>query len=113
RSAITALHRAALEKGFLQRVQLAVALEPFDRGDFFSFAVAKRCDARAGRLAVDEHSARAAASLAASILAAGEIELVAEDAQEAAFGIGLDAAFCSVDQKFGAACHDQSLSKSG
>ena len=62
-----------------QRLGLAEALERRDLG-----AVDRRDggQARAARLAVDEHRARAAAALLAAGLRARDVELVPEDVQE-------------------------------
>src|SRR5262249_24011839 len=53
--------------------------------------------ARADRLAVDEHGAGAAPPLAAAVLGPGQIEVVAQDAQQAPVGLRVDAAPGSVD----------------
>ena len=48
-----------------------------------------------------EHGAGGALTFAAAVLGAGEVEVVAEHAQERAIGIGVDVAARSVDIQFG------------
>src|SRR6202142_2716057 len=59
--------------------------------------------------AVDEHGAGAALSLAAAVLGAGELEVIAEDAEQRRFGLGVDRVADSVDNDFSRhvplACH--------
>ena len=48
-------------------------------------------------LAVDEDGAGAAAALAAAVLAAGQVEVVAEDAEQGAFRVGVEGVSGAVD----------------
>ena len=56
--------------------------EPFDRDDVASFDLRERHEARAHRLAVDEHRARAALAFAAAFLRAGEAALLAQHVEQ-------------------------------
>src|SRR5262249_48138496 len=89
--AVAALHRPDLQKGFLQRVELAVSLQALDGGDLLARASLNAGDAGPGGLAVDEHRAGAAAALAAAVLAPGQVQVVPQDAEQAPPGVGLDA----------------------
>ncbi len=69
--AVAALHRADFHERFLEGMQLAVLIQPFDGGDFFAGDRADGCDARAGGCSIDQHRARAALAFAAAVLGAG------------------------------------------
>ena len=58
---------------------------------------ASRVDARARRLAVDEHRARAALPFAAAVLAAGQVEVVAQDREQAVARLAVDLVRPAVD----------------
>ena len=100
--AVAALHRAGVEERLLERVQLAVASS---RPSIVVIALPAtaptRVEAGAGRLAVDQHGAGAAPALAAAVLGAGQVQVVAQDAQQAAVGIGVDAVGLAVDVQLG------------
>ena len=97
RRAVPALKRFGVEKGLLDRMQLVGRADRLDRRDRLAGDGADARDARPGRLAVDEDGAGAALALAASEFAAGEIELVAQDGQEAVVGLALHLVRASVD----------------
>src|SRR6185369_947504 len=101
---ITTLQGIAFDEGRLQRVEFFAAGEAFDRGDLFAGTVGKGCDAGAGCLAVDEDGAGAAFPFAAAVFAAGEREIVAEDAEERAARIGGTFALLSI-QLQASHCH--------
>src|ERR1700686_4881924 len=77
--AVAALHGVSLDEGLLQGMKAAVLRQPFDGGDLFSFDLGDGRDAGAHGRAIDEYGACAAMAFATAVLAAGEIELVAED----------------------------------
>jgi hypothetical protein len=89
----------------LQGVKFAVLLETFDGGDFAMADGADGCDARAGGHAIKENGAGAALALAAAVLAAGEVEVITQDAQEAALAIGIHGAIFAVDVELGDSGH--------
>ena len=66
----------------LHRRQALGLAEALDRRDLGAVDGGDRGQARAARLAVDEHGAGAAAALLAAGLRARDVELLAEDAQE-------------------------------
>jgi hypothetical protein len=113
RRAVAALQRANLQKGDLQRVQLAVLRQPFDSGDVTACG-RTRCDAtRLGRLAVDEQRAGATLAVAATVLCAGESQFVAQDAQQGAVRVNRDRIHSVVDgQRYLHVHQDDPLSKS-
>src|SRR5882724_7917125 len=90
RSAVSALHRANLEERLLQRVQPSVVLQALDGCDLPARGSANRGDARPRRGAVDEYSASAALALAATVFASREIEIVAQNAEQASLRVGVD-----------------------
>ena len=63
--------------------------------------VADSGDAGPHGLAVDQHGAGAAAALAAAVLAAGQVQVVAQDAEQASFRVRFEALFEPVDMQFG------------
>src|SRR6185369_14186978 len=105
RSAIAALQRVGFEKGFLKRMQAAVSLQGFDGSDLLPGCNANSCHARARGYAVDEHRASSALAFPATVLAAGEIEIISQDTEQAAIGAGIDSKSASVDKKFGDPLH--------
>src|SRR5438128_1124486 len=81
-------------------MELAVAFQAFDGGDLLAFASADRGAARPFRHAVDQYSTSAALAFAAAVFAAGEVEIVAEDAEQSALVQRRDTAFRAVDGQF-------------
>src|SRR5712692_7721923 len=79
RRAVAALESAMLHEGLLQRVQLSVAFEAFDRHDVLPLHAGEVDLTGAHRLAVDADGARAADAFTAAVFRAGEIEIAAED----------------------------------
>ena len=57
-------------------------------------------DAGAGRLAVEQHRAGAAAAFPAAVLAAGQVEVVAQDAEQRALRVGVQGTPRAVDVEF-------------
>ena len=58
-------------------------------------------DARAVGCAVDQHRAGGALAFAAAVLGSGEVEIVAQDAEQGAIRIGIDPPFGPIDIQFG------------
>src|SRR5215510_563451 len=79
-SAIAALQGVSFEERLLKRVQAAILLKPLDGGYRFPGDGLDRGYTRASRLPIDQHRARAALSLAAAVLAAGQVKIIAQDA---------------------------------
>src|SRR5207248_1701371 len=86
--AVAALHRRLIDEGLLDRMQCAVAGEPFDRRDRPARYGADRRHTRAQWLAIDDHRAGAAEPLAAAVLRAGEAGIEADEAEQVAGRIG-------------------------
>src|ERR1043165_1528387 len=76
RSAIGTLHCIRLDEGDLQRMQISVAFEAFDGSDLLAGGASYLRDARAHWLSIEQDCAGAALSLAATVLTAGEMEIV-------------------------------------
>src|SRR5581483_9566029 len=72
----------------------------FDGAHLFAFDRADARRAGADRLAVEQDGAGAAAAFAAAVLTAGEVQIVAQDAQQAPVGVGFDGPFAAVDVQF-------------
>jgi hypothetical protein len=89
RLAESALERAALVERGLHRIGARTAgahmrrHQALDRRDLATFAQRGQRDAREDRLTVREHGASAAIALVATLLRAGETELVAQDLEQA------------------------------
>lgn len=100
RGAVAALQRTGIEKGLLQRMQLALVLEPFDRSDRLFGTLGECHPARANGPAVQHDRARAALPLAAAILAAGQSQFVAEHAEQHSLGLCRDVVPDSIHTEF-------------
>src|SRR6266404_3246831 len=81
-------------------MQPSLALQAFDGRDLPASGGAERGDARPRRCAVDEHGAGAALALAAAVLASGEIEIVAQNAEQASLRVRVGLDPFPVDSKF-------------
>jgi hypothetical protein len=91
RRAPAALHGVGLNEGLLHGMQAAVRREAFDGDDALAGDGADLGEAGAGGDAIDENRACGALAFAAPVLGAGEVEVVAEDAEERPVGVGVDA----------------------
>ena len=98
--AVAALHCAGIEECLLERMQLAVVFKAFDGFDFAAADSADGGDAGAGGNAIKQDGAGATLGLAATVFAAGEIQIVAQNAEETAFAIGIERDVLPVDMKF-------------
>jgi len=100
RRAEAALGRAVLYPRLLERVELLRRADPLDRDDLRALGEAGHLvNARAGHLAVHQHVARPAVSLAASYLGSREPELLAEHFGERCFLVDDDVPLNAVDKK--------------
>lgn len=98
--AVSALERARIEKCLLHRMEMAVLLEAFNRGDGFCHRGADRNLARPARRSAKQDGACAALSFAAAILGARQAQFVAENGEERRFRIALDRITLAVDFEF-------------
>jgi hypothetical protein len=97
--AISALERVLIEEGLLNWMKPPVLFEALDGGDLFASDRENAGDAGAHGRAVDQDGAGAALALAASVLGAGEGEVVAEDPEEHAVGVEDDAVMLLVEDE--------------
>jgi hypothetical protein len=82
-------------------MQFSIVLKSFDGRNRFFTDHADIRDARMSRISVNQHRARAALTFAAAILAAGQIELIAQNAQQGSVRRGVNLVGFAVDLKFG------------
>ena len=75
----------------LNRMELAVLRESFERGDLGALHLRHRPDARAHRLALDQHGARAALAEAAAEARPAQIEVVPEHIEQRRGRLDVDA----------------------
>ena len=97
RRAIAALKRFGVEKRLLHRMEPVAARQTFNGSNRFARRRRKFDDAGAQRRAVDQHRTRAAVPFAAAELAASQIEVVAEDREQAVARVGADPMGPAVD----------------
>src|SRR6266571_7523600 len=90
-------------------MQPSLALQAFDGRDLPARGGADRGDARARRCAVDEHGAGAALALAAAVLASREVEIVAQNTEQASLRVRIGLDPFPVDSKFSNLGHRDSL----
>src|SRR5262249_16659039 len=109
RSAIGALHRAFVQKGPLQRVQVFAACQTLDRGYVLLTDRTDGRKARAPRLAV--HQTRASAALAFSATARGtsQVQKFSQHAEEAQARVRVYRVDSAVDAEPGNVGHRDSL----
>src|SRR6266404_9671133 len=86
-------------------MQLTILFETFDGHDLFAGHAANLSDAGTRRLSVDKHGARAALTLAASVLAARQVEIVAQHAEQTRRRIYIGCHPLSVDVECGDSGH--------
>ena len=80
--AVAALQAVLLPEAFLDRVQLAVLLEPFDRDDVGALGLEGEDRAGLDGAAVHEHGAGAALSGVAADVGAGEVQVLTQEVDE-------------------------------
>jgi hypothetical protein len=81
--AVTALERVMLDERRLQRVQVRVARQAFDRGHLGPVVRDGQDEAGVDPPAVQQHRARAALPLVAALLRPGQREVIAQEVQQA------------------------------
>jgi hypothetical protein len=79
--------------------------EAFDCDDGFFVGIGNRGEARGNTFAIQENGAGATLAFAAAVLGAGELEILAKDIKERAFGVGGDRVGTTVDSKFEGRVH--------
>src|SRR5262249_37826767 len=89
RRAISALHRVRIDERLLKRMKTSVFFEAFDGDDLFAGGRAYGCDAGTRRLSVDQHRARSALAFAASVFAARQVQIFAQNREEASARVRL------------------------
>jgi hypothetical protein len=99
------LKRVVIEEGLLNGVQLPIWRQAFDGGDVLAASCAYLDLAASRGNAIDEYGARGALSFAAAEFGAGEIQIVAENAEERSFRIGIDPPQRAVHVEFGDSGH--------
>src|SRR5215472_11981413 len=99
-SAVATLHGIGLDKSFLHRMQAPVLRQAFNRRNGFSGHVDGASNTRADGRSIDQHGAGAALSFAASVFAAGEPQIVAQNPQQRAGGMNLEAVMFLIDDEF-------------
>src|SRR5439155_8362488 len=82
RGAIAALKCIVIDGGLLQRMQLTVACKALDGGYFGAFLHYRQRQAGIDPPPVDQNGARAALSVVAALLGAGQVEMVAQCVQQ-------------------------------
>ena len=99
RRAVAALQGVGLREGLLHRMEAAVLLQAFDGGDGLAADGTHARLARATGDAVQQDRAGAALPLAAAVLGPGEVQLVAQHAQQGPLGIGIHVTGDAVDDQ--------------
>src|SRR5512140_188620 len=94
-----------IDEGLLQRMQLVVLRETFDRDDLLAVDVLQRGLAGTNGLAVDHHRARAAQSGAATMLGAGQVEIRPEDPQQSPVIVSVDSGGTPVEAELDGFLH--------
>src|SRR5204862_2405445 len=98
RRAEAALEAVAFPEGLLQRMELLRSGRlPFDGGEGMAVRLHGEHDARAHRLAVEEHRAGAAHAVLAADVSAGQVQLVAQEVREQQAGLDLALVGAAVD----------------
>src|SRR6516165_10783428 len=82
RRAEAALQRRMFQEFSLQRMQIVPARHALDRLNLVAFRLDRKHQACADQTAVERHAAGATVARAATLLAAGQIELVTQDVEQ-------------------------------
>src|SRR6266404_1117579 len=101
RLAVAALRHVVLEPRLLDPVERAFLRQAFDRHDALAFDLRHRRRARADRLAVDVHGARAALRDAAAVFRSGQSDLLTQHPKERRGCIDLDIRGLAIESKAG------------
>src|ERR1700686_4619478 len=91
-------------------MQLAIFLKSFDGRDLLAARPTSLSDAGTRRLAIQQHGARAALPLAAAVLAAGQVEIIAQHAKQTRCRIDVQRHLLSVNIERGDSGHKKPLS---
>src|SRR6516225_11395589 len=97
RRAEAALQGRVLQEFPLQRMEIMAARHALDRLDGAAFGLDRKHQARADQAAVDGHAAGAAITGAASLLAAGQMQLVAQHIQQGELRLAQELGGLAVD----------------
>ena len=108
--AVAALRAAEVGKAVLQRVQTAVAGQPFNGRDLAPLALGRQQQAREHRLAIDQHGACAALAQLAAVLGAGELQIFSQHLEQRLVAVGQHIGGFAVDRAGEADLHDRDLS---
>src|SRR5262245_57435811 len=87
RRAVAALKRPGFEERLLERVEPVAFGHSLDGLDLLVLRLCDGSVAGARRPAIDQDGAGTTTALAAAVLAAGQVEVVTQDAEQAAFGV--------------------------
>src|SRR5262249_18782464 len=99
-SAVPALHGVGLEERLLNRMEAVAARQALDGPNLFACGVAHRRGAGADRLTVNQDRAGAAPAFATAVFAAGEVQVVSQDAEQCSLRVRIGRAFAAVDVEF-------------
>ncbi len=98
--AVTALAGAGLVEGALQDIELAGLGQRLDGLDMSALRLGHRQQARLHQHAIDEHRTGAAFAGAAAFLVAGEMQVVAQEVEQALARLGVARDLAAVDDRF-------------
>lgn len=82
-------------------MKFPIAFQTFNRRHGFLANRANIRDARMPQISVNEHRARAALAFATTIFAAGQVQLIAQNAQQGSVGRGVNLVRSAVYLQFG------------
>jgi hypothetical protein len=91
------LHRARIEEGLLHRMQVTPGGESFNGCDLLLRERTHTCHTRAHGFAIDQHRACTALAFATTVFGSGEIEMLAEDREQAGLRIGFHPIRLAID----------------
>src|SRR6266850_5239636 len=95
-----ALHGVVLQKGLLERMQAPVLFETLDGDDGLVADSSNLRMAGTGGHTIDQDGAGAALAFTAAIFTAGEIEIVAQNAEQSSLAVDIDFNGLAIDLKF-------------
>ena len=88
-----------LKKGGLHGVEILRNAEAFDGGDLVTLGGDGEGEAGVHATAVEQHGAGATLAVVAPLLAAGQVELLAEEVEERCAGVDGDLPYLPIDRK--------------
>src|SRR6266576_6170910 len=92
-----ALGSALFEEALLYWMEFFVDDQAFDGGDFGAFGLQDGDEAGVDQVAVDEDGAGSALAFAASLFGSGEVQVFAEDVEQALHRWSFDGFFAAID----------------